>query len=67
MKGKGIAEDLDSPKRHLHKENDNGKRDPLYLHGFVPYHAQIPYSIKQLPSQGLNLGANFTDSLPHQV
>ena len=28
MKGKEINEDPDSPKRHLHKKNDNGERNP---------------------------------------
>ena len=31
MKRKVLAEDLDLPKRHLHKENDNRKRDLSYL------------------------------------
>ena len=61
MKGKGIVEDLGSPKRHLHKENYNGKRDPSYLHGFIPHCAQTPYLVRQLPSQKMNIGANCTD------
>ena len=28
MKGKKINEDPDLPKRHLHKKNDNGERNP---------------------------------------
>ena len=58
---KTIAKDPNSSERHLHKENDNGKKDPLYLHRIIPHHAQTPYSMRQPPSQELNLWVNFTD------